>query len=57
MVTAHVMLSKMKSSYQHKEHARGARDEGGEIGWGQIMKTLKTMIKTVDFYPEGIGNL
>jgi len=31
VVTAHVMLSKMKSSYQHKEHARDARDEGGEI--------------------------
>ena len=51
------MLSKMKSSYQHKEHARDARDEGAEIEWGQIMKTLKTMIKTRDFYPEGIGNL
>lgn len=51
------MLSKMKSSYQHKKHARDARVEGGEIEWGQIMKTRKTMIKTMDFYPEGIGNL
>lgn len=49
MVTAHVMLREMKSSYQHKEHARGARDEGGQIGWGQIMKDGENSDKDCGF--------
>lgn len=34
---------------QHKEHARGARDEGGEIRWEQIMKDFENNDKDCGF--------
>lgn len=33
------------------------QDEGGQIGWGQIMKDCENSDKDCSFYPEGMGNL
>lgn len=37
------------NSCQHKEHSKGTRDEGGEIGWEQIMKDVENNDKDCGF--------